>query len=78
MKARILVGALVAAGVLGTGVAAWQGQIPAPFSNAHATPAATPHPPRRGRWRHPRPTPWPRAFRSTASPSSSPTTVPPW
>ncbi len=37
MKARTLVGALVAAGVLGTGVAAYQGQIPAPLRLAHAT-----------------------------------------
>ena len=40
MKAKILVGALVAAGILGTAAAAWQGRIPAPFSVAHATATA--------------------------------------
>jgi len=40
MKARILVGALVAAGIVGTGAAAWRGQIEAPFSQAHANPMA--------------------------------------
>jgi len=40
MKARTLVGALVAAGIVGTGAAAWRGQIQAPFSQAHANPMA--------------------------------------
>ncbi len=40
MKAKILVGALVAAGILGTAAAAWQGRIPAPLSVAHATASA--------------------------------------
>lgn len=40
MKTKVLVGALVAAGILGTAVAAWQGRIPAPFSVAHATATA--------------------------------------
>jgi len=40
MKARTLVGALVAAGIVGTGAAAWRGQIEAPFSQAHANPMA--------------------------------------
>jgi serine protease Do len=40
MKARTLVGALVVAGIVGTGAAAWRGQIEAPFSQAHANPMA--------------------------------------
>jgi serine protease Do len=39
MNAKVLVGALVAAGVIGTGFAAYNGQIEAPFSQAHASPA---------------------------------------
>jgi serine protease Do len=39
MKSNVLVAALVAAGVLGTGVAAYRGQIDAPFSTAQASPA---------------------------------------
>jgi serine protease Do len=38
MKPRILVGALVAAGMIGTGTAAFLGHVPAP--SAHASPAA--------------------------------------
>src|SRR4051812_8337263 len=37
MKARTLVGALVAAGIVGTGAAAWHGYIDAPMHSAHAT-----------------------------------------
>jgi serine protease Do len=37
MKPNVLVAALVAAGVLGTGVAAYRGQIEAPMTQAHAT-----------------------------------------
>src|SRR5258705_6193760 len=40
MKPNLLVGALVAAGVIGTGAAALQGQIAAPFTSAHASPVA--------------------------------------
>jgi serine protease Do len=41
MKPRTLIGALVAAGVIGTGVgAAWHDQLTAPFSQARAAPAA--------------------------------------
>jgi serine protease Do len=40
MKSRTLVGALVIAGIVGTGAAAWRGQIEAPFSQAHANPMA--------------------------------------
>src|SRR6476469_7400738 len=43
MNPRVLVGALVAAGVIGTGLAAYEGRIDAPFSQANATAAiATP------------------------------------
>src|SRR3954469_5901915 len=43
MNARVLVGALVAAGVVGTGLAAYEGRIDAPFGRANATSAiATP------------------------------------
>jgi serine protease Do len=43
MNPRILVGALVAAGVIGTGLAAYEGHIDAPFARANATsPVATP------------------------------------
>jgi serine protease Do len=38
MNAKVLVGALVAAGVIGTGAAAYRGQIEAPFAQAHASP----------------------------------------
>jgi serine protease Do len=38
MNAKVLVGALVAAGVIGAGAAAYRGQIDAPFSQAHASP----------------------------------------
>ena len=38
MKTRALVGALVAAGVIGTGVAAYNGRIDAPVSQAYANP----------------------------------------
>ena len=38
MKAKVLVGALVAAGVIGTGAAAFRGQVEAPISHAHASP----------------------------------------
>jgi len=38
MKPNVLVAALVAAGVLGTGVAAYRGQIETPFAQAHANP----------------------------------------
>ena len=38
MQPRVLVGALVAAGIIGTGVASYQGRIDAPFSSAHANP----------------------------------------
>jgi serine protease Do len=38
MKAKLLVGALVAAGVIGTGAAAYRGQLPTPVADAHATP----------------------------------------
>jgi serine protease Do len=41
MKANVLVGALVAAGVIGTGVAAYRGQIEAPIAQARANPVAT-------------------------------------
>src|SRR5258706_2418323 len=40
MKPNVLVGALVAAGIIGTGAAAWQGQIAAPFTSAQASPVA--------------------------------------
>ncbi len=40
MKPNVLVTALVTAGLLGTGVAAYRGQIDTPFSIAHATPVA--------------------------------------
>jgi serine protease Do len=40
MKAKALLGALVAAGIVATGAAAYRGQIEAPFSQAHAAPAA--------------------------------------
>src|SRR3954463_11006467 len=40
MNPRLLVGALVAAGVIGTGLAAYEGRIEAPFTRAHATPVA--------------------------------------
>jgi serine protease Do len=39
MNAKVLIGALVAAGVIGTGAAAYTGRIDAPFSQAHASPA---------------------------------------
>jgi serine protease Do len=39
MKAKVLVGALVAAGVIGTGAAAYRGQLEAPMSAAQASPA---------------------------------------
>ncbi len=38
MKAKVLVGALVAAGVIGTGAAAYRGQLEAPMSQARANP----------------------------------------
>ena len=38
MNARVLVGALVAAGVIGTGAAAYRGAIDAPLGHAHASP----------------------------------------
>ena len=38
MKARVLVGALVAAGVIGTGAAAYRGHLEAPLGQAHANP----------------------------------------
>ncbi len=38
MKSKALVASLVAAGVIGAGVAAYQGQIEAPMSQAHASP----------------------------------------
>jgi serine protease Do len=41
MQAKTLVGALVAAGIIGTGVAAYQGRIDAPFSHAYANPVTT-------------------------------------
>ena len=41
MKPNILVAALVAAGILGTGAAAYRGQIDAPFAKASANPVAT-------------------------------------
>ena len=40
MKAKVLVGALVAAGVIGTGAAVFQGQLEAPMGQAHASPVA--------------------------------------
>ncbi len=40
MKARVLVGALVAAGVIGTGAAAYRGAFEAPLSRAVASPVA--------------------------------------
>ncbi|HET6265439.1 MAG TPA: DegQ family serine endoprotease [Usitatibacter sp.] len=40
MSNRILVGALVAAGVIGTGAAAYRGAIDLPLAQAHAAPAA--------------------------------------
>jgi len=40
MRPNILVAALVAAGLIGTGVAAYNGHIDAPFANAHAASAA--------------------------------------
>ncbi|MGZ5662023.1 MAG: Do family serine endopeptidase [Usitatibacter sp.] len=40
MNAKVLVGALVAAGVIGTGAAAYTGRIDAPVSHAHASPVA--------------------------------------
>src|SRR5258708_7322758 len=42
MKPNVLVAALVAAGVLGTGVAAYRGNIDAPVSQAHAASTVTP------------------------------------
>ena len=42
MNPRLLVGALVAAGVIGTGVAAYEGRIEAPFSRATASPIEAP------------------------------------
>jgi serine protease Do len=39
MRPNLLVGALVAAGVIGTGAAAYKGHIDAPFSHANASPA---------------------------------------
>jgi serine protease Do len=41
MKSRTLVGALVAAGVIATGAAAYHGALEAPFTLAHANPLAT-------------------------------------
>ena len=41
MKPRLLVGALVMAGVVGTGTAAFLGHMPAPFNAAVASPMAT-------------------------------------
>ena len=41
MKPNILVAALVAAGILGTGAAAYRGQIEAPLAQARANPVAT-------------------------------------
>jgi serine protease Do len=41
MKSNVLVGALIAAGVIGTGVAAYRGQIEAPLSRADAAPVTT-------------------------------------
>ncbi len=38
MKAKLLVGALVAAGVIGTGAAAYRGQLPTTVAQARATP----------------------------------------
>jgi serine protease Do len=38
MKAKVLVGALVAAGVIGTGAAAYRGQLEAPMAHAQASP----------------------------------------
>ena len=38
MKPNVLVAALVAAGVLGTGVAAYRGQVESPLAQAHASP----------------------------------------
>jgi serine protease Do len=38
MNSKVLVGALVAAGVIGTGAAAFTGQIDAPFAHAQASP----------------------------------------
>src|ERR1700680_415138 len=40
MKSNVLVAALVAAGIFGTGVAAYRGQSEAPFAQAHASPVA--------------------------------------
>jgi len=40
MRPNLLVGALVAAGIIGTGAAAWHGQIEAPFTTAQASPVA--------------------------------------
>src|SRR6202158_5694678 len=40
MKAKVLVGALVAAGVIGTGVAAWRSPLPTPVATAQASPIA--------------------------------------
>ncbi len=38
MNAKVLVGALIAAGVIGTGAAAYRGQLEAPMAQAHANP----------------------------------------
>ena len=38
MNAKVLVGALIAAGVIGTGAAAYRGQLEAPMARAHASP----------------------------------------
>ncbi len=40
MKSNLLVGALIAAGIIGTGAAAYRGQIEAPFTSAQASPVA--------------------------------------
>ena len=40
MKPNVLVAALVAAGIIGTGAAAWRGHIEAPFNTAQASPVA--------------------------------------
>src|SRR5258708_16973951 len=40
MKSNLLVGALVSAGIIGTGAAAYRGQIEAPFTSAQASPVA--------------------------------------
>ncbi|HEX4763380.1 MAG TPA: hypothetical protein VFU92_03550, partial [Usitatibacter sp.] len=38
MKSRAFVASLAAAGVIGTGIAAWHGHLEAPMSQAHAAP----------------------------------------